>query len=198
VLNFLKEQVMRKLLVLLTVLAIASIASAGEIDPLIVSLNGQPIDPTDEIWIIPSDEIDFDIVAIDHTVLTIDVIVTVTGMGALLTDATSLAAITYVDDDPGYRAEPLVITPWVSYELGTANFSGMSGTIFDHLLMHCEGQPGDVIISASAGTTFGGTLDGDGNPYTGGWSSVTVHQIPEPMTVALLGLGGLFLLRRRR
>ena len=28
--------------------------------------------------------------------------------------------------------------------------------------------------------------------------SLTIHQIPEPMTVALLGLGGLFLLRRRK
>lgn len=28
--------------------------------------------------------------------------------------------------------------------------------------------------------------------------SLTIHQIPEPMTLALLGLGGLFLLRRRK
>jgi hypothetical protein len=28
--------------------------------------------------------------------------------------------------------------------------------------------------------------------------SLTIHQIPEPMTLALLGLGGLFVLRRRK
>jgi hypothetical protein len=28
--------------------------------------------------------------------------------------------------------------------------------------------------------------------------TLTIHQIPEPMTLALLGLGGLFLLRRRK
>ncbi len=28
--------------------------------------------------------------------------------------------------------------------------------------------------------------------------SLTIHQIPEPMTLALLGLGGLFILRRRK
>jgi hypothetical protein len=197
VLNFLKEQVMRKLLVLLSVLAIASIASAQEIDPVISSLNGEPIDPTDEIWINPSDEINFDIVAFDCTLMTIDVIVTVTGPGTLLTDQTSLDSITYVGDDPGYRMTPIVIEEGVSYELGTANFMGMTGIIFDHLLMHCD-DLGDVIISAGPGTAGGGTLDISGYPYDGGWSSVTVHQIPEPMTVALLGLGGLFLLRRRR
>lgn len=35
-------------------------------------------------------------------------------------------------------------------------------------------------------------------PLTPGHQILTIHQIPEPMTMALLGLGGLGLIRRRR
>ena len=48
---------------------------------------------------------------------------------------------------------------------------------------HCDGT-GDVVVDL---LDFGfGALD-----------SITIHQIPEPMTMALLGLGGLFLRRRK-
>jgi len=48
---------------------------------------------------------------------------------------------------------------------------------------HCDG-PGIVVITL---------LDTDGVVL----DTITVSQIPEPMTVALLGLGGLFLRRRK-
>jgi hypothetical protein len=53
------------------------------------------------------------------------------------------------------------------------------------LEFHCL-APGDVDIVVGAGP-----LD---NPE----AILTIHQIPEPMTMALLGLGGLALIRRRR
>ena len=54
---------MKKLLVLLLVLGITSMASAGWVDLLIVSVNDEPIQPgITEITIGPSDWIDFDIV----------------------------------------------------------------------------------------------------------------------------------------
>jgi len=49
---------------------------------------------------------------------------------------------------------------------------------------HCDG-PGIVTISLIDSGT-GATID-----------TITVTQVPEPMTVALLGLGGLFLRRRK-
>jgi len=36
------------------------------------------------------------------------------------------------------------------------------------------------------------------NAVEADFGDLIIYQIPEPMTVALLGLGGLFLLRRRK
>jgi hypothetical protein len=52
-----------------------------------------------------------------------------------------------------------------------------------------------IIIDPTSGTWDGIPADigdGDGLPY------IVLHVVPEPMTVALLGLGGLFLIRRRK
>ena len=66
------------------------------------------------------------------------------------------------------------------------------GKLVDSILLHCEGI-GEVTL----------TLASIYDPGTGEPVSITVmdtqviHQIPEPMTFALLGLGGLFLRRRK-
>ena len=187
---------MRKLLVLFAVMAMTSVASAQLIDLQIASLNGEPIDPVKEITIEPSDIIDMDIVIMDTTLLTIDTIVRVNGMASLLLDAGSLAEITWVGDDEGFRGPPTPLG--ADLALGTGNFNGMSGLVIDHILLHCDDEPGVVTVSLVPNTMFGGTFNPDGSPYTGAWGSVTVHQVPEPMTIALLGLGGLVLLRRRK
>jgi hypothetical protein len=61
------------------------------------------------------------------------------------------------------------------------------GTIFDGIIFHCEGM-GDAVISLLALTPNFEVI--------GPVDTVVVHQIPEPVTIALLGLGGLFLRRR--
>jgi|GEM_PF-2056883 len=76
-----------------------------------------------------------------------------------------------------------------------------------NLLLHCDGAGDPVVIDL----TLGGLSDyaeyektGTGGSWV--WAAFTegdlgdlvIYQIPEPMTVALLGLGGLFLLRRRK
>ena len=85
--------------------------------------------------------------------------------------------------------------------------AGAELMVFDHIGIHCLGQ-GDVelIVSsetvasalglpviASADTSY--MLDVDDGALGG---SLTIYQVPEPMTMTLLGLGGLALLRRRR
>ena len=73
------------------------------------------------------------------------------------------------------------------YELIAAQAEGANpgGHQFD-LLYHCCG-PDSEYVTINLLDAAGGVQD-----------TIVVHQIPEPMTIALLGLGGLFLLRRRR
>jgi len=57
------------------------------------------------------------------------------------------------------------------------------------------GSTGVVTVALSGATGVGGSLQPGGASYTGDFGELT---IPEPMTLSLLGLGGLALLRRRR
>lgn len=78
--------------------------------------------------------------------------------------------------------------------------------IFDHLNVHCTG-PGPIEVILTPATSTGnpvgtpqwwdGTVGHEDIEALG--SSIMIYNdIPEPMTMALLGLGGLGLLRRRR
>jgi len=58
--------------------------------------------------------------------------------------------------------------------------------LIGEIAFHCE-APGDVIVQLYS-TDLGSAITLV--------DSVVIHQIPEPVTVALLGLGGLFLRRR--
>jgi len=62
-------------------------------------------------------------------------------------------------------------------------FTIPNGLVIDGISFHCEGL-GDVTLTLM--DAAGGVLD-----------TQVIHQIPEPITFALLGLGGLFLRRRK-
>jgi len=80
---------------------------------------------------------------------------------------------------------------------GVAGFVGVldgtaipAGTVlFDYITFHCE-EVGDAVITLySLDSNFG---------VSAALDQVIIHQIPEPMTLSLLTLGGLGLIRRRR
>jgi hypothetical protein len=89
-----------------------------------------------------------------------------------------------------------------------------SGALTDWELSAADTTPGAAGIVAGQQFTFTLTIDAaaatDGSDDFDIWTTVpldnsfpvddllTVNIVPEPMTIALLGLGGLFLLRRRK
>jgi len=79
------------------------------------------------------------------------------------------------------------------YEVTAAAFTGdpAGGKQFQ-MLYHCLGPDSEwVRISLW-------DVNEDDPDYLVGQDFILIHQIPEPMTIALLGLGGLFVLRRRK
>jgi hypothetical protein len=75
-------------------------------------------------------------------------------------------------------------------EEGGALPSILAGAVLmDEYMFHCDSAPGDVTIKLYV-------LDASWTTITLRDSAV-IHQVPEPITLTLLGLGGLFLRRRR-
>jgi hypothetical protein len=175
---------MKKLLVLLMVLGITSIASAA----IQISVNGA-LD-VEEITINVSDTITVDIhntggdLPINFNAY-LDFYYLSEGLYSLSNprlgpEAGNFPASfslyeSYYDND-----EVWFVQAWV----GAGD--EIPGTIF-LIDMHCEGT-GDVLVELydARVTTGYGLVD-----------SLVIHQIPEPMTIGLLGLGALFLKRRK-
>jgi hypothetical protein len=101
--------------------------------------------------------------------------------------------------------DPRTIVVGGATDLSNAIAIQSGDILFDHLNIHCTGD-GEVIVTitpsiSSAGdigipTYWDGDLFVEDMNAIGG--SISIYQTPEPMTIGLLGLGGLGLLRRRR
>jgi len=206
---------MKKLFAVVVVLSLATAASAaapGTLELVISSLNGQPIAPVKEISIEPSDIINMDIVYTGNPGWNLYAvgfrISAQGGPGAL-----DLTQMTY---DPEWDLAWELIGEEVAgirytveesaADLGIEAADPAAGiVVLDHILWHCDGQPNDVTITVEdldpGEVTYTQEVDwvnGTFQPLTWDTAGVIVHQIPEPMTLTLLGLGGLALIRRRR
>lgn len=195
---------MKKLLVLLVVLGLVSSANAGVIDIVITSLDGVAINPVHEITITPSQTVDLQLVWTGPTNLylfSLTTFINKSGPGAGTLDLTQRvrnsnydAALGKIGTSGGQQ--------WI---VEAASFYGAPGTnapvtIVSNILLHCDGE-GDVILTLSNYAAGGGSMEVNESfdVFTPGLGNgVIIHQVPEPMTLMLLGLGSLFLVKRKK
>lgn len=178
---------MKKLLVLLMVLGMASFANAA----IVISVNGDT--NVEEITINASDTITVDVYNLGSGSDPIDFLAyldfyyTSEGSYALSNARLGPAAGDFPASfigpyDNGYDGEEYEIDQ--AWAVGS---SEVTGAIF-LVDMHCELAGTDVIVELwDARVGFDAPVD-----------LLTIHQVvPEPITIGLLGLGGLFLRRRK-
>lgn len=189
---------MRRIITFLLVFLLASVASATTVT-LVPIAEGDPGSATNPLLV--SDTADILVKADPPGLFTLNAILSITGgtgSGEII-DATR-------SDDPiictSYGWDPSLSFPVIlepggqSVEIGLGNFMGNMNTIVAFFRLQCTG-PGTVVVELTPGMSFGGSGDLTMMPpiIEG---TLTIHQIPEPMTIALFGFGGLFLLRRRK
>jgi hypothetical protein len=189
---------MKKIVVLVLVLGIASAANAT----LSLSVNGN-LDPvSSEIYLLPSEVAVINIHGDGQSAPGTSPYLAISGPGSI-----SGYTMVYGGTLSGYmeleqlaiefgitEAEMLsyfdglgitaVDCSWAILNDGAIPQKQLTGVLVDNIMLHCEDR-GDVTISLVS-EAFDEVFD-----------SVVIHQIPEPITFALLGLGGLFLRRRK-
>ena len=162
---------MKKLMILMLVLGLVSTANAA----LVLSFDG---DTNTEVTTVgPSDYFTIDVYS---------------------TDGTDGEFWVYLEGDISYTGAGTIISPPAPSGMAAAEYFtgllsmllpaptvGSIGTWWE-IEVHCDG-PLDGLI----------TLVGPSGYKTETLDTLLIHQTPEPMTIALLGLGGLFLRRRK-
>jgi len=128
----------------------------------------------------------------DTSLAVINAIVAITGDGAI-SGAMSLADCADYGWDPTLSMDPIYGAMQVEFGGGTMGAARVGPAAYVEITYT---GPFNLVISLVGDGTQGGTFDGMYSPVTYSQGVVTI--VPEPMTIALLGLGGLALLRRRK
>jgi hypothetical protein len=170
------------------ILGLAANAQAG----FVFTVNGEP--QPDEVWLQPSEEIELDLEITADSGLQgygLDYVLS-NPQAELLTDRIEFPQ--QFDLASGVK----INEPQLVRISGGQLFSpavGGPAVIMQNLYLHCL-EPTDVLLEIVVGATT--TIGGETLPIGTVLHTLTIHQIPEPMTLTLLGLGGLFLVRRKK
>jgi hypothetical protein len=192
---------MKKLCILLLVLGLATAVNADYVG-LTFTLEGQGHSGAQpaEITLAPSQcvELDLELLA-QHNMLCYDITYTLDNAKAeLITTAYGqqgpVAFPAPFDTPGGITGTPLPQYVEMSGTQNTTTPLPGAATIMQKLVLHCLAA-GDVTLTVTAleGTKLDGVWITDEVLHT-----LIIHQIPEPMTLTLLGLGSLILVRRKK
>jgi hypothetical protein len=182
---------MKKLLVVMLVLSMVSMANAA----ILISVNGVVDPPETEITIGPSQEVTIDIWGDGQTMRQEFYFgIEVAGPGSLNIDYATILyggnmTSIYWMDEPDLADMGNIENPFIAFELNDIPSGDppppplpLEGTLIDGIIFHCNGAE-DVILKL-----FNMDMELE--------DTQVIHQ-PEPMTLLLLGLGGLMLRRRK-
>jgi len=140
---------MKKLMVLLIILAMVNVASAGIIDIVIASLNGAPITPTKEISIFPTDVVDMAITfeaPNTEYLFALGVTINVSGPASLLAPTTEQPIYNHADFDDTLQVINLpVIIEGASWLGPQGQGVGNPLQVVWNVLLHCD-DIGDVLV----------------------------------------------------
>ncbi len=168
---------MKKLLVVMLVLAMASVANAA----LLLSVNGTVDPPETEVWMTPSEWAVIDVYSDGQTQSDTEVWLTIVGPGEM--DVTNGTVYGVVDPEKLFEVDAGLI--YIDLVIpGQPEPPIPEGVVVDLMDFHCTGPEDVILLLGSA-------------PGASDFDTQVIHQIPEPMTIVLLGLGGLMLRRRK-
>jgi hypothetical protein len=196
---------MKKLLVVLMVLSMATMANAG----LTINVNG--VNPADsDISLLPSQTVAISVEGdgqnnpyTDYFLInTVTGNATMTGVNLVWPGVPSSAQYAGAADLAMLQGLGYNTTNTIWMSLNDGGGLPIGGTIINDVTLHCDIAPNDVLLSLISLTWVQTGEDEEGMPLYGAeivtFDTQVIHQIiPEPITMALLGIGGLFLRRRK-